>query len=139
VIEPESAASVAVLVTRLSRLVYRRVDEQALGMHLKSFVTLSQLREGPMSQQALGEVCALDANLLVLLLNELEQAGFVARRRDPADRRRHIVELTPTGRTALERAERYIGSLEDDVLAALTPEERVQLGELMSRALEGRG
>ena len=39
----------------------------------------------------------MDANNLVLLLNELEDAGLVRRVRDPADRRRHLVQITEEG------------------------------------------
>jgi DNA-binding MarR family transcriptional regulator len=48
----------------------------------------------------------MDANNVVLLLNELEDRGHIARRRDPTDRGRHRVELTPAGRRALMGAER---------------------------------
>jgi DNA-binding MarR family transcriptional regulator len=79
-----------------------------------------------------------DANTLVLILNELEGDDLVVRRRDTVDRRRHIVELTVAGRRALERAERQIQSLEDEILAALSEEERETLYELLSKALEGQ-
>jgi DNA-binding MarR family transcriptional regulator len=74
----------------------------------------------------------------VLLLNDLEALEYVERRRDPMDRRRHLVELTATGRVALERAELAQSTVEDDVLAALSAEERGQLQRLLSHALEGQ-
>ena len=61
----------------------------------------------------------LDPNNCVLMLNDLEAAGHVERRRDPADRRRHIVEMTQAGRKALAAADRAMESLEEDVLGAL--------------------
>jgi DNA-binding MarR family transcriptional regulator len=127
-----------VLLTRLARQVYRRSTEGLLGMRLKEFVTLVHLRDqGPFAQQALGDTLCLDPNNLVLLLNDLETAELVTRRRDPADRRRHIVEITPSGLTALERAERSMESVEDEVLAGLDGGERDQLRTLLARALEG--
>jgi hypothetical protein len=51
-------------------------------------------------------------------------------------RRGHIFVLTPAGRKALERAERALESVEDDVLGALTPEERETLHRLLLRAVE---
>ena len=129
---------VTVLLTRLSRVVYRRTPEELLGMRMKEFVMLAHLREhAPIPQQELGEMLCIDANNLVLLLNELESAGFAFRRRDPADRRRHLVEITDEGLRAFERAERGIESVEDDVLAPLTGRERVELQELLAKALEG--
>jgi DNA-binding MarR family transcriptional regulator len=124
-----------VLLTRLSRLVYKRATEDVLGMRLKAYVTLSNLREGPRSQQDLCIAMHLDPNNCVLMLNDLESEGYVERRRDPADRRRHIVELTPAGHKAMLAAERAMESLEDDVLGALEPEEREVLRNLLARAL----
>ena len=43
----------------------------------------------------------VDPNNCVLLLNELDDHGFVERRRDPQDRRRHIVVITAAGLKAL--------------------------------------
>jgi DNA-binding MarR family transcriptional regulator len=61
----------------------------------------------------------------------------VARRRDPHDRRRHRVELTPAGRSALINAERAQETVEDDVLQALDADERATLWRLLTRALKG--
>src|SRR5262249_59565323 len=77
----------------------------------------------------------MDANNVVLLLNELEELGYAARLRDPHDRRRHLVQLTSAGRAALARSERAQGEIEDDVLQALDPDERATLRALLARAL----
>jgi DNA-binding MarR family transcriptional regulator len=79
----------------------------------------------------------LDANNCVLLLNELEEAGWTERRRDPEDRRRHVVHLTDEGREALGRAREAQTSLEDEMLASLDAEEREQLRTLLRKALVG--
>ncbi|HTA05600.1 MAG TPA: MarR family winged helix-turn-helix transcriptional regulator [Solirubrobacteraceae bacterium] len=125
-----------VLLTRLAKQVYRRSDEQLLGMHLRHLMTLSYLRDHVgCPQQELAEVLCMDANNVVLLLNELEDLGYTARVRDPDDRRRHRVELTPTGSKALHSAEHAQEAIEDDVLRALDPDERATLWRLLSRAL----
>jgi DNA-binding MarR family transcriptional regulator len=129
---------VTVLLTQLSRVVYRRTSEDLLGMRMKEFVMLAHLREhSPIPQQELGEMLCIDPNNLVLLLNELESREFAYRRRDPTDRRRHLVEITDEGLAAFEKAERGIESVEDDVLDSLTSRERVELQALLVRALEG--
>jgi len=125
-----------VLLTRLAKQVYRRSSEELLGMHLRHLMTLSYVRDhdgGP--QQELADALCMDANNIVLLLNELEDLGHVARRRDPTDRRRHLVELTPAGRKALDSAEHAQEEIEDEVLQALDAEERATLWHLLSRAL----
>ena len=129
-----------VLLTRLSRVVYRRATEDRLGMRLKQFIALSYLRDqGETPQQELGEALHIDANNLVLLLNDLEDERYVERRRNPTDRRRHIVEVTPEGRKALARAERALESVEDEVLAPLSGDERATLHRLLRSALENAG
>jgi DNA-binding MarR family transcriptional regulator len=128
---------VTVLVTQLSRLIYRRTSEELLGMRVKEFASLALLREhSPISQQELGDVLCVDANNLVLLLNELESREFAIRRRDPADRRRHLVEITDEGVRALDVAEKGIESVEDDVLGPLTASQRDQLRTLLATALD---
>jgi DNA-binding MarR family transcriptional regulator len=127
-----------VLATRLSRVAYRRATEDILGMRLKQFSALAYLRQLPgVSQRQLGDAMLLDANNCVLLLNDIEDAGWAERRRDPDDRRRHVVEITDSGREALERAEHALDDLEEDVLDGLTAEERATLRELLAKALAG--
>jgi len=135
---PAGPPGVVVLLTQLARVVYRRTPESVLGMRLKEFVALSLLRDHRAApQQAMGEAMCLDPNNLVLLLNDLEAAGYARRRRDPVDRRRHIVDITPKGVRALQRAERGLESVEDDVLSALDPGERAELRALLAKALDG--
>ena len=128
---------VTVLVTQLSRLIYRRTSEELLGMRVKEFASLAILREhSPITQQELGDILFVDANNLVLLLNELESREFALRRRDPADRRRHLVEITDEGIRALDAAEKGIESVEDDVFAPLSAAERADLHQLLAKALD---
>jgi DNA-binding MarR family transcriptional regulator len=99
-------------------------------------MALSYLRDhNGAPQQELAEALCMDANNVVLLLNELEDLGHVARRRDPEDRRRHLVELTEQGRRALVSAERAQETIEDEVLQALDSDERATLWRLLTRAL----
>ena len=126
------------LLSRLSRVVYRRTSEELLGLRLKDYVALAHLGErSGISQQEMGSMLCVDANNLVILLNELEAAGLVLRRRDPSDRRRHLVDITPKGRRALERAEQNIANIEDEVLGALSPKERTSLRRMLAKAIEG--
>jgi DNA-binding MarR family transcriptional regulator len=126
-----------VMIMRLATAIKKRSTEELLGIKLRQLMLLSYLRHGaPALQQQLCEALWLDANNCVLLLNELEDMGYVERRRDPADRRRHVVDLTEEGRVALERAERAQESIGDEMFAALSAEERATLRSLLSSALE---
>ena len=132
----EGACSSLVLLSRLAKQAYRRVDEETLGMQFRHLVGLAYVRDhDACPQQDLADAFCMDANNVVLLLNELEELGYVSRLRDPSDRRRHLVALTRAGREALARAERSGRPLEEDLLRALDPEERVMLQQLLARAL----
>jgi DNA-binding MarR family transcriptional regulator len=125
-----------VLLTRLAKQVYRRSSDELLGMQLRLLMALSYVRDHDGApQQELAEVLCMDANNVVLVLNELEDLNYVTRRRDPEDRRRHLVELTAQGRRALTSAERAQEAIEDEVLHGLQPDERAVLHELLLRAL----
>jgi DNA-binding MarR family transcriptional regulator len=125
------------LLTRLSRVVYRRAVPELIGIRIKEFVALVYLREsGKAAQAKLAETMMMDANNCVILLNGLEESGLIERTRDPLDRRRHIVEITAKGQKALENAERKLETLEDEVLGNLDAPERDQLRDLLAKALE---
>ena len=126
------------LLTQISKALHRRTTEEILGMRLKQFMLLGYVRDhGGVSQQELEKALLVDANGVVLLLNELEAAGFSIRRRDTNDRRRHLVELTAAGQVAVDRAEKARESLEDEILADFSAEERAALRKLLRRVLEG--
>ena len=126
-----------VLLTRLARAVYLRSSVDLVGMNLKNMVVLAYFRDHPSaSQQAMTEHLSMDSNTGVLVLNDLEDLDFVERRRDPSDRRRHIVDITDAGLEALERAEVAQGSIEDEILGRLSDSERVTFRRLLVKALE---
>jgi len=136
--EKRSHRGLVSLVTQLSKALHRRSTDELLGMRLKPYMALGYIRDHPgTTQQELENGLFMDANTVVLILNELEAAQFSVRRRDPQDRRRHIVELTAAGRRALERADKARESLEDEILAPLSPEERKTLSKLVERVLDG--
>ena len=127
-----------VLLPRLAKQVMRRSSPELLGMDLRLLMALSYLgdHDGAPQQELVDALC-MDAKNVVLLLNELEDSGYLLRRRDSEDRRRHRVYITTAGRQALERATRAQGDIEDDVLQALDADERATLWKLLTRALRG--
>ena len=136
---PATATGSMSLITRLSRLVFRRATEEVLGMRLKQLIALDYLREHQGTpQKALGLSLMLDPNNCVILLNDLDVHGYIERRRDPEDRRRHLVEITPAGLKALEKAEARMEDLEEEVLCNLSKAERAELHGLLVKALAGQ-
>jgi len=134
------APSTLALLEHLAR-TGRRASEHLLapsGLRPRHVVALTLLNEGSASQQDLAEVLQLDPSNVVGLLNELEDDGLVVRRRDPADRRRHIVEISERGASQLRSVQCAMAGVEETLLAVLTPEERVTLNDLLLRVAGDR-
>jgi DNA-binding MarR family transcriptional regulator len=75
----------------------------------------------------------LDPSGLVGAIDELERMGLVARRRDPADRRRYALGLTDEGTAMLGRARRVVTESARELLGALDDAEVDTLVELLGR------
>jgi len=90
---------------------------------------------GTLSQREISDRLDIDASDVVGVLDILEAAALVERRRDPDDRRRHAVVLTPAGEHASARLAALRAQAEGRVLARLDLEERRSLSELVNKAL----
>jgi DNA-binding MarR family transcriptional regulator len=105
-----------------------------VGLTPKSFGVLTVIAEaGPLSQAALGETLMIDRTTMVALVDELERAGYVERRRSTADRRVHSLEATPAGEKALLAAEQIARRTHDELLSNLDGDEREQLAVLLAQ------
>jgi len=126
------------LLVKLGRVVQRRFNDALKPSDLtpRHLQVLDELRQGPMSQQALADRVGVDPTKLVGLLNDLEGKGLVVRRRDPVDRRRHIVENSRAGVARVDAALAAAAAVEDELLAALDAEQRAQLRELLVLAAD---
>ena len=128
--------STSFLLKRLGHAAKERALDvfEATGLTPYHYAVLLALAEDSHETQgAIADALGYDRGQLVGLLDELEERGLVERRRDPADRRRHIVELTPDGKRALAKLRALAGRLEDEFLAQLDEGERAQLHELLVR------
>jgi len=127
-------SSPAVQLALSGRAATRQLAEAFATVNLKprQFFALAFLNDrGPMSQQALGEALEVDPSILVSLLNPLEADGLARRERDPADRRRHIVAITPRGIARLRAGQHARDTAERQLLAALDDNQRQQLAQLL--------
>jgi DNA-binding MarR family transcriptional regulator len=135
----ELVESTAFLLKRLGLAAKDRAMAayERSGLHPYHHAVLAVLDEGSRETQgAIADALGYDRGQLVGLLDELEERNLVVRRRDPADRRRHIVQMTPEGKRALAKLRALAAELEDDFLSPLAEEERAQLHVLLLRLAE---
>ncbi len=64
-----------------------------------------------------------------------DRTGVGGRSRGPAERRRHIVEITPAGAAVLERIDQAVSEAERELFADLTEAERTLLRGLLDRVV----
>ncbi|WP_183092012.1 MarR family winged helix-turn-helix transcriptional regulator [Mycetocola lacteus] len=129
------------LVSYLARAGWRALDASAQPGDIthRQLLALTLLKErGDLAQQDITRVFGLDASNVVGLLNEMEERGLILRRRDNADRRRHIVALTDEGALVLDTTFTRLASIEDELLHALSPQERETLHLLLLRVITSR-
>jgi DNA-binding MarR family transcriptional regulator len=107
------------------------------GVHPYHYAILITLDEGSHETQgSIADALGYDRGQLVGLLDELEERGLVERRRDPNDRRRHLVQMTADGKKALRRLRTLTRQIEDEFLEPLTDADRAKLHELLFRLAE---
>jgi DNA-binding MarR family transcriptional regulator len=135
----ELVASTTFLLKRLGFAAKERAMSayEETGLHPYHHAVLIVLGEGePETQGSIADALAYDRGQLVGLLDELEERELVERRRDPNDRRRHLVRLTPEGKKMLKRLRSLAGQIEDTFLAPLDEAERAELHSLLLRLAE---
>jgi DNA-binding MarR family transcriptional regulator len=129
------------LISKTSVLARRLVVDAmtAVGGRAYHFALLAALEEfGPASQIALGQRCGIDRSDTHAMLTELADQGLVTRAPDPADKRRNVITMTPAGARRLEELDAALAAVQDDLLRPLSPAERDQLTELLTRVIGAR-
>jgi DNA-binding MarR family transcriptional regulator len=91
---------------------------------------------GPGSQAELSRRSGIYRSDMVGVLNELAERDLVERAPDPADRRRNVITISPRGRRHLRRLDKVLDDLHDQLLAPLSPAERDQFVQLLTRLLD---
>jgi DNA-binding MarR family transcriptional regulator len=130
------------LLIKLGRITMHRFTEalEPFGIRPRHMAALTELRDhGQLTQQSLCGQLHLDPTNLVAILNELEDRGYAKRRRDPQDRRRHIVEISKKGLAVLGKVSEAMDGVEDELLQGFSRAERVQLERLLASIWERSG
>jgi DNA-binding MarR family transcriptional regulator len=117
----------------------RRSTLAADGLRHWQYKVLLQLRRsGPpyeASPSQLADLLGLTRGALSARLAPIEEAGYITRTHESADRRRVRVRLTETGSAAFEQQASHEERGEAALLAALTPEERETLADLLRKVV----
>ncbi|PZO66789.1 MAG: MarR family transcriptional regulator [Paracoccus denitrificans] len=99
------------------------------------FSTLYRLAKepGPISQNALGRMVAMDAATTKGVVTRLKERGMIQSRPDDDDKRRYILSTTAAGRQALEDALPVMRQITRETLAPLTAAEQKTLLRLLRK------
>jgi DNA-binding MarR family transcriptional regulator len=132
----ELLASTSFLLARLGTAIKLRAvaEFEAAGFTIQQYGVLAMLGEGARATQAtIADALGFDRSQLVRMLDDLEERELIERRRDPNDRRRHTVSLTPGGKRQLVRLRAIVARIEEAFLAPLEEQQRVALHEALLR------
>ena len=123
-------------LTRVARTVSRAFDETLAeaGGSLPVWLVLISLKSSPSaSQRDLAAKVGIQGATLTHHLDTMESAGLVTRRRDPANRRLHLVELTPAGEALFLRLRDAASAFDRRLRAGLSEGDVGQLEALLTR------
>jgi DNA-binding MarR family transcriptional regulator len=127
---PEELAG---LLLRVVGLLRDRLDAEAVALGLSSRQGLALLHlGGPTTMRELAACLRCDASNVTSVADRLEALGLVERAGAAGDRRVKQLVLTPRGIEARGRLQRRLAA-RDCALAALGPESRRALAELLAR------
>jgi DNA-binding MarR family transcriptional regulator len=135
----ELVASPTFLLKRLGFAAKERAlaAYESTGLHPYHHAILLVLDEGSRETQgSIADALGYDRGQLVGLLDELEERGLLERRRDPQDRRRHVVTMTADGKRMLRQLRALSRDVEDEFLSPLNERERAKLHALLLRLAE---
>jgi DNA-binding MarR family transcriptional regulator len=108
--------------------------EMTRGLTPTQFAALSKLKEvGPCSQNRLGRITAMDVATIKGVVDRLRARHLVVSTPDSTDRRRTLIELTPTGREVAAEAEQAGRTITETTLETLSPRERATLLRLLAK------
>jgi len=122
---------------RSAGLLHAGFEAHGDGLRGYHYRLLAALEEwGPASQADLGRSTGIDRSDVTAVLVELESRHLIERAVDPEHKRRNIVTLTAAGTERLRDLDMVVDTIQDELLAPLTPTQRRQFIALLSRLLD---
>ena len=123
---PGPSGELFLLLRRMAHLMEPH-DHEGVVASLSEVLALGQIAWGPVSQQELAAYLGLEKSTVSRLAAGLEKRGWLARERDPANRRVYRLVLTEEGDDAVTRITQHLEAAHGRVLDALTDDERAGL------------
>jgi len=127
---------IGLYLTHASRAISRAFDDTlaAAGGSLPVWLVLLNLKmRSVASQRELADGMGIKEATLTHHLNAMETAGLITRRRDPANRRIHVVELTEAGESSFGRLREAAFAFDTQLRQNVTQEEVATLESLLGR------
>jgi DNA-binding MarR family transcriptional regulator len=138
---PDDRRDLAAMFAPLTRVLIAR-EEPVLHAHdisMWGYIVLTALVEQPVrTQAALAQAINADKSRIISVLDELQERGLIHRQPDEADRRVHLLSLTPAGDRLRRSVEAGIRRQEEQVLALLTTADRDAFLESLKALYEHR-
>jgi len=118
----------------LSVVASAEADITALGLDSKELFLLAEMDDHPYPAE-LAATLSMPKATVTVYLKRLEAAGFVRREIDPADLRRHRLQLTPAGRRATTAGLGFLSDAFGERLERLTRAQQKEFKNLLERIL----
>jgi DNA-binding MarR family transcriptional regulator len=137
-----SADGVAFLLAQLGHHAATLFAEQVAAIELsppQAGILRAIAAEPGRSQQALSAQLGMLPSRVVVYVDELEERGYVERRRNPDDRRLHALHLTAAGKRLMRKLSELAHQHELRLTAALDPEQYSALRALLSTVAREQG
>lgn len=125
-----------VLRSRLLELNEPFFAEHKLAAGEVAVLNLIALNPG-ITQKHLASAVVVRKSGLTKLVNELEKAGFIERRKEGDDMRQNALYLTDDGTRRLAGMRPEMARIKEQILSPLSPGERAMLFELLWRIIDG--
>lgn len=122
--------SLGFLLNDIARLMRKRFDIRArrIGVTRAQWHTLSILKRNEgCNQGMLADLLEVEPITVGRMIDRLEDAGLVERRRDPADRRVWRIHLTEKAQPVLIELRAIADTMIDEVMEGVDPEDRIRM------------
>ena len=140
--DPRRGNTVALLGQAYSLLGFRIVDGVVGAGHPikpSHSAVFAQIEPGGSRLTKLAAGANMTPQSMGVIVDELEELGYVTRRPDPSDRRAKLITLTPRGSRAVAAGESTVAGLEDDLVTILGERGARQLRTMLTKILASSG